>query len=88
MNFGWRLTTSYQGINPINACAIDFDGDGKDELFFPVSNGKMYIWKNEELLSNYPIQLSLFIYHTITLGIVKAFICHCRDEAAIVLYIN
>ncbi|MGB4260789.1 MAG: T9SS type A sorting domain-containing protein [Candidatus Cloacimonas acidaminovorans] len=88
VNFGWRLTTSYQGINPINACAIDFDGDGKDELFFPLPNGKIYIWKNEELLSNYPIQLPFYIPYNYTWDGESIYLPLQRDEVCCLYKLN
>ena len=88
VNFGWRLTTSYQGINPINACAIDFDGDGKDELFFPLPNGKIYIWENEELLSNYPIQLPFYIPYNYTWDGESIYLPLQRDEVCCLYKLN
>jgi len=55
VNFGWRRTTNYTGANPINAAAIDFDGDGDTELFYPMPNGQLYMWDNEELMADYPL---------------------------------
>lgn len=53
--YSWRLNTSYEGTNPINAAGIDFDNDGTDELFYPMPDGRIYIWKNEELMDGYPL---------------------------------
>jgi len=55
VDFGWRRSAAYQGENPLNACAIDFDGDGETELFYPMPDGQLYLWDNEELLSDYPL---------------------------------
>ena len=56
VDFGWRRSAAYQGRNPINAAAIDFDGDSQDELFYPMPDGQLYLWDNEELADGYPIQ--------------------------------
>ncbi|MEN6445448.1 MAG: M6 family metalloprotease domain-containing protein [Candidatus Cloacimonas sp.] len=55
VSFSWRRTTSYSGKNPINAAALDLDGDGTDELFYPMPDGRIYFWKNEELMDGYPL---------------------------------
>ncbi len=56
VDFGWRRTAAYQGKNPINACALDFDGDNESELFYPMPDGQLYLWDNEELAPDYPLQ--------------------------------
>lgn len=56
VDFGWRRTAAYQGKNPINAAALDFDGDGDTELFYPMPDGQLYLWNNEELAADYPLQ--------------------------------
>jgi M6 family metalloprotease-like protein len=54
VRFGWKLTTGYQGINNLDACAIDFDADGENEIFYPMPDGQLFMWKNEELMDNLP----------------------------------
>lgn len=56
VDFGWRRTAAYQGSNPVNAAAIDFDADGDTELFYPMPDGQLYLWDNEELAADYPLQ--------------------------------
>jgi len=55
VRFGWRLSTGFRGENNINACAVDFDGDGNTELVYPQPDGQIHIWKDELPLPEYPI---------------------------------
>ncbi len=55
VRFGWSLSTGYGGPNPINACVVDFDGDGKLELVYPQPDGQIHIWKDEQPLPGFPI---------------------------------
>jgi len=66
VSYGWRLSTSYKGTNPLNVTVLDFDGDGEDELFYPMPSGALYLWKNEELLNGFPIQQTIDIPFTYT----------------------
>lgn len=55
ISFRWRRDTAYLGKNSVNAAALDFDDDGQDELFYPMPNGQLYMWDNEELMEGYPL---------------------------------
>jgi len=55
VSFGWRRSTANLGKNPVNAAAIDFDGDGDNELFYPMPNGDLYLWNNEEIVPEFPL---------------------------------
>lgn len=55
VSFGWRLAAGYTGTNPINACSVDFDGDGQTELFYPMPDGQLHLWKNELPVAGYPL---------------------------------
>lgn len=55
VSFGWNLSTGYSGPNPINACAVDFDGDADTDLFYPMPNGAIYAWENEIPRPGFPI---------------------------------
>lgn len=57
VSFGWKLDTGYEGINTLDACAVDTDNDGKNEIFYPMPDGNLFIWKDEELMSGFPIDL-------------------------------
>ena len=54
--FGWSLAANYEGENPFNACLIDFDADGAKEIFYPMPDGQVYLWKNEFLAPGFPQQ--------------------------------
>ncbi|MDD3236158.1 MAG: M6 family metalloprotease domain-containing protein, partial [Candidatus Cloacimonetes bacterium] len=54
--FRWSLEAAYLGDNPYGAAAIDLDGDGQTELFYPMPNGLLYLWKNGEIASGFPSQ--------------------------------
>lgn len=55
VRFRWRLDSDYRGKNHINAAAIDFDGDNQDELFYPMPDGTLYMWKNEVPMDDFPM---------------------------------
>jgi M6 family metalloprotease-like protein len=57
VRFGWRLDADYEGENPVNASIVDFDGGGDSEIFYPMPDGRLYLWKNEFLAEGYPLQL-------------------------------
>lgn len=59
VRFGWSLDAGYVGPNPFPACLVDFDGDGGKELFYPMPNGQLNLWKNEQQAAGYPLQLPL-----------------------------
>jgi len=55
VRFRWRLNTDFQGKNTISAAALDFDQDGQDELFYPMPDGSIYLWDDDELVSGFPL---------------------------------
>ncbi|MDP2172238.1 MAG: M6 family metalloprotease domain-containing protein [Candidatus Cloacimonadaceae bacterium] len=56
VSFGWKLDANFSGANPINACMVDFDGDGSAEIFYPMPDGSLNIWKDETMMSGFPLQ--------------------------------
>jgi M6 family metalloprotease-like protein len=52
---GWKLDTGYIGVNNLDACSIDSDNDGKNEIFYPMPSGELYLWKDETLAPGFPI---------------------------------
>lgn len=56
VRFSWALRTAYVGNNPINAAMLDFDGDGELEIFYPMPDGTLYMWKDELLVEDFPLQ--------------------------------
>lgn len=53
--FVWRLDTSYIGNINLDACSIDYDNDNENEIFYPMPDGTLYMWKDEELAPGFPI---------------------------------
>ncbi len=54
VRFRWSLSTNYTGVNDIPASSFDYDNDGNEEIFYPMPNGSLYMWKNEELFPGFP----------------------------------
>ncbi len=57
VTFGWKLSTGYIGTNPLDACSVDTNGDNENEIFYPMPDGNLFIWKDEELAPGFPIDL-------------------------------
>ena len=55
LRFRWKLEAAYAGANNIPAAAVDFDGDGSAELFYPMPDGQIYLWKNDQLYPEFPL---------------------------------
>ncbi len=55
VRFSWKLDTGYVGPVNLDACSIDFDNDGDNEIFYPMPDGSLFLWKDEELAENFPI---------------------------------
>jgi M6 family metalloprotease-like protein len=55
VRFSWKLDTGYVGENNLDACSVDTDLDGRNEIFYPMDDGNLYLWKNEELAAGFPI---------------------------------
>ena len=54
VTYEWSLNAFFIGENPFSAATIDFDGDGEKEMFYLMPNGKLRLWKDDELYSNFP----------------------------------
>ena len=50
VRFEWNLDTGYAGSNPFSAQVGDFDEDGAIEIFYPMPNGELYFWRDDERL--------------------------------------
>jgi M6 family metalloprotease-like protein len=59
VEYEWSLDTGDLGENPFPAALIDFDGDGENEMFYSMPNGMLYLWKNDLLYSDFPINVSI-----------------------------
>jgi len=58
VRFGWRLSTGYIGENNLDACSVDYDQDGKNEIFYPMPDGSLFMWKDEEPAEGFPITVN------------------------------
>ena len=56
VRFDWKLEANYTGVNGINGAMLDLDKDGEDEIFYPMPDGQLYLWKNEVIAPGYPIE--------------------------------
>ncbi|MBN1948302.1 MAG: VCBS repeat-containing protein [Candidatus Cloacimonetes bacterium] len=64
VDFEWSLNTSYFGDNIYNATLADIDFDNDPEIFYPMPDGRIYLWKDFELSLGYPLTLdSLAAYY-------------------------
>lgn len=57
VRFGWKLDVGYEGINPFPAAAVDFDKDGKEEIFYPMPDGKLALFKDDAMAEGFPKQI-------------------------------
>ncbi|HOH59798.1 MAG TPA: T9SS type A sorting domain-containing protein, partial [Candidatus Cloacimonadota bacterium] len=57
VRFAWKLDSVYEGENTIPAAAINFDGQGTDEIFYPMPDGKLTMFRNGIMMPDFPIQL-------------------------------
>lgn len=55
VNYEWSLNAEFIGENPYSAALIDFDDDDGNEIFYPMPNGNLYIWKEDQLLSEFAL---------------------------------
>lgn len=55
VEFEWSLNAEFLGENHFAAALLDFDGDGENEIFYPMPDGELYLWKNDLLYPDFPI---------------------------------
>lgn len=58
VRFSWKLSAGYEGENPYPAAVIDFDGDGEEEIFYPMPDGKLALFKADAMAPGFPKQIS------------------------------
>jgi len=64
VRFAWFLNSDYSGENHFNAAVINFDDDDDMEIFYPMPDGSLYLWKDYILAEDYPLLLdSLAAYY-------------------------
>ncbi len=56
LRFAWRLDAGFDGPSLLPAAAIDFDGDGSKEIFYPMPNGRIALFKDDTMAPGYPQQ--------------------------------
>jgi M6 family metalloprotease-like protein len=76
--YKWQLKANYFGENPFPSMFIDIDGDEEVEIVYPMPSGRIYIWKNEELIDATFQQLQplSYIYSYDTINQAFYFPCH------------
>ncbi|MCF7857805.1 MAG: hypothetical protein K9N07_00570 [Candidatus Cloacimonetes bacterium] len=55
VSYEWSLNANYLGDNPFSAALLDFDNDGENEIFYPMPDGTLYLWKDDQLYPDFPI---------------------------------
>lgn len=56
VRFAWRLDAGYSGTNTLPAAAIDFDGNGVEEIFYPMPDGKIALFSEDAMAEGYPVK--------------------------------
>ncbi len=59
VEYEWSLNAFFLGENPYSAATLDFNGDGEEEMFYLMPNGKMCLWEDDELYPDFPIFVSI-----------------------------
>ena len=59
VEYEWSLNAFFLGENPYSAATLDFNGDGEEEMFYLMPNGKMCLWEDDELYPDFPIYVSI-----------------------------
>ena len=49
VEFDWQLDADYGGTNPFPAAIIDIDNNNFNEIFYPMPNGKLALWRNDNI---------------------------------------
>ncbi|MBW6514521.1 MAG: T9SS type A sorting domain-containing protein [Candidatus Syntrophosphaera sp.] len=55
VRFGWRLSSNYEGENPINACIVDFEANGSSQIVYPMPDGQIYFWNTDGISYQEPL---------------------------------
>ncbi|MCD4796564.1 MAG: hypothetical protein K8R49_05275 [Candidatus Cloacimonetes bacterium] len=82
--YEWSLNADYIGENPYPAAMIDFDNDEKNEIFYPMPDGSLYLWKDSLLVDGFPHTLDslaqLYAFDNFT----KTFLVPSRNPSGVV----
>lgn len=57
LRFAWKLDVGYNSVNTLPAAALDLDGDGQNEIFYPMPSGKLAMFDAEVWADEFPIQI-------------------------------
>lgn len=58
LRFQNSLNADYEGENTIPAALLDFDADGSMEIFHPMPDGKLVMWKDDVIMEGFPYQIN------------------------------
>ncbi|MDY0298775.1 MAG: T9SS type A sorting domain-containing protein [Candidatus Cloacimonadaceae bacterium] len=63
VRFAWRLDAGFEGENHIPPAVIDFNGDGEDEILYPMPDGKIALFSQDEMSDGFPRYLQGYPIH-------------------------
>ncbi len=55
VRFAWRLDAGFEGESSLPASVLDFDGDGSDEIFYPMPDGRLAMFANDTMAEGFPV---------------------------------
>jgi len=83
VRFNWKLDTEYVGVNSLDACSVDIDNNGKNEILYPMPDGSIYVWKDEELMPTYPLNTNDTIHSYVWDGISFYLACDASPNPSL-----
>ncbi|MCK9558178.1 MAG: M6 family metalloprotease domain-containing protein [Candidatus Cloacimonetes bacterium] len=55
VRFAWRIEAGYEGESLLPPAVIDFDGDGDEEILYPMPNGKIALFADDTMAAGFPV---------------------------------